>query len=615
MGEQAMERVESYQGIPNSKTGTVTTCALHIVCAVVGAGILALPQTTAWLGWIAGPILLIIFYAVSLLASRMLAECYEYKGITHPRYHHAVRHILDRKSAIIVSTLQTLQLVLIGVAYTITGASSIVQIGYLSCSLGGKTDAEIAESGICLSEDTGGQWKSSLFFGAVELMLSQFKNLEECWFLSAVGTVGSFTYAIIALVLSLVNAKNGLGTIEGIPVGFDQGGTIVSTADKVFGVMNALGSLSFAYGFSVVLVEIEDTLRQPPSAAKQMKKACNIAVTGAFIFYMAVATTGYAALGNGVSSLVLQSFTGPRWALLVAEIAVLAHMLTAFQVFMQAIFNTIESHLKWKFLQNAANEVLLKTGNKKNKELPPLASANAVAETGKSTANIGTTGTENTPPSPAMPSPFDAPADLLTPQNGSRSKNKNNPHFNKTRNLGLDHVHLEPLAERMSSVMSGQLTERQVSLLLEQLHCDEAAITARIEEHHQGGALSTARSSMYAADTGFANENVPLNEDNVFVPLKWRLIIRSISVILITVIATCLPFFSAFLGVVGTISFWPLTVYFPFKMYRKVKPVSSGLDTLMKAITLVMGVVCVVTLVAAIRTIVEQASSFTFFQT
>jgi len=535
----------------------------------------------------------------------MLAECYEYEGVTHSRYHHAVRHILDRKSAIIISTLQTLQLVLIGIAYTITGAASISQIGYLSCSLSGLTDEEIDESSKCLSTDTGGLWKSTLLFGVVELFLSQLKNLEECWFLSAVGTAGSLTYAIIALVLSLVNAKNALGSIEGIPVGFDQDGQIVSTADKVFGVMNALGTISVAYGFSVVLVEIEDTLRQPPSAAKQMKKACNISITGAFVFYVAVALAGYAALGNGVSDIIFQSFTGPNWALLIAEISVLAHMLTAFQVFMQAIFNTIESHLKWKFLEGAANGML---GNMKNEELPPLASATAVAESGTFTA------TENSPPSPAMPSPFDAPVFFTTTKSGKR-KSRNNLHHTKTKSLGLDHVHLEPVSERMSSMMSFQMTKQQVSILLEQLHCDEAAVDAKIKEQHQRGSLSAAKSSMFTADTGFANENVPLNEDNVFVSLKWRLLVRSVCVIICVIIAMALPFFSAFLGLVGTISFWPMTVYYPFRMYRKIKPVPPGLSKLMTVITVVMGCVCAATLVASIRTIVNEASTFEFFPT
>jgi hypothetical protein len=50
---------------------------------------------------------------------------------------------------------------------------------------------------------------------------------------------------------------------------------------------------------SLILLEIQDTLRQPPSTVKTMKKAVNIAVTGAFVFYFTVAVAGYVSLGNG----------------------------------------------------------------------------------------------------------------------------------------------------------------------------------------------------------------------------------------------------------------------------------------------------------------------------
>ena len=46
-------------------------------------------------------------------------------------------------------------------------------------------------------------------------------------------------------------------------------------------------------------VQIQDTLRQPPSAVGTMKKAVNVAVTGAFLFYFVVAVAGYVSLGNG----------------------------------------------------------------------------------------------------------------------------------------------------------------------------------------------------------------------------------------------------------------------------------------------------------------------------
>lgn len=43
---------------------------------MVGAGVLGLPNAVAWLGWVAGPILLVLFYAVALFAARCQADIY-----------------------------------------------------------------------------------------------------------------------------------------------------------------------------------------------------------------------------------------------------------------------------------------------------------------------------------------------------------------------------------------------------------------------------------------------------------------------------------------------------------------------------------------------------------
>lgn len=57
-------------------------------------------------------------------------------------------------------------------------------------------------------------------------------------------------------------------------------------------------------------MEITDTMRQPPSAVAQMKRAVNIALSVAFTFYCGVAVLGYASLGDATPSLVLSGFTG-----------------------------------------------------------------------------------------------------------------------------------------------------------------------------------------------------------------------------------------------------------------------------------------------------------------
>jgi len=48
---------------------------------------------------------------------------------------------------------------------------------------------------------------------------------------------------------------------------------------------------------------------------------------------------------------------------------------------------------------------------------------------------------------------------------------------------------------------------------------------------------------------------------------SFRLVWRTVYVIITAVIAMTFPFFNDFLGLLGALSFWPLTVYFPIEMY------------------------------------------------
>lgn len=215
------------------------------------------------------------------------------------RYHHAVRHILSARSAFFVSLFQLLNIFLTTIAYTITGATSMQQIAILSCNNSNPDECTFATS----SE----MWKLILIFGATELFFSQVRNLEEAWWVSMIGTVGSFIYSLIALVISVSHVSNGGGTVEGIKEGeVIYGGDMVTKADKIFSILNALGAIAFAYNFSLILLEIQDTLKQPPRAANTMKKACSVAITSSFVFYLAVAVAGYAAEGNQVKQVQLQ---------------------------------------------------------------------------------------------------------------------------------------------------------------------------------------------------------------------------------------------------------------------------------------------------------------------
>jgi amino acid permease len=580
------------------------TATMHIFCAVVGAGVLALPSSVAWIGWGAGPLLIVLFYLTSLMSSQMLANCYQSRGedgqiYEHARYHHAVRHLLGQKSSIAVSVFQLLNIFLTCIAYTITGAGAAQSIAQMACSNPNPEDCT-------LSKSSGGIWIMTLSFGAVELILSQVKNLEDAWWVSTIGTVGSLVYALIALILGLISASNGLGNVDGIPVGYTiYDGTEVSTADKVFGILNALGAIGFAFNFSLILLEIQDTLRQPPKASRTMKKSCTLAITTSFVFYVTVACAGYAAKGNDVAPMILDSFDGPEWALIIANVAVLAHMVTAFQVFGQAMFNTLESHFKWRQIKNAAKKAATTSDAIKTQATPAVLTDGAekgttVAAAAKAVAPAST---------PAMAaSPFDAPT--------ASGEAPSQHHFNTstTKMMGFNHVQLEPLAERLSSLVSGEVPmDSHLSSVIEHLHSFEAEIETRMSS---GGHLRP-RVSMYAADTGFANEEVPLNDEHYYLPLWQRLIIRSVYVLLITLIACIMPFFGAMAGLVGAVTYFPLTVYFPFALYRIVKgdAISKGFSMFLWVVWVVLLAVAISATVGSVRSIIVSWSTFTLFGT
>lgn len=95
-----------------------------------------------------------------------------------------------------------------------------------------------------------------IIFGAIEIVLSQFPNLEKVTFLSVVASVMAFGYSFIALYLCVVKfASNQV--IRGSLVG-DMPGTMgLSLSDKIWHFFQAVGNIAFAYTYAMLLVEIQ----------------------------------------------------------------------------------------------------------------------------------------------------------------------------------------------------------------------------------------------------------------------------------------------------------------------------------------------------------------------
>jgi len=56
----------------------VWTAVAHIVTGVIGSGVLSLPWSTAQLGWLAGPLSVILIASITLFSSFLLCNTYRH---------------------------------------------------------------------------------------------------------------------------------------------------------------------------------------------------------------------------------------------------------------------------------------------------------------------------------------------------------------------------------------------------------------------------------------------------------------------------------------------------------------------------------------------------------
>ena len=83
-----------------------------------------------------------------------------------------------------------------------------------------------------------------------------------------------------------------------------------------------------------------------------------------------------------------------------------------------------------------------------------------------------------------------------------------------------------------------------------------------------------------------------------------RMIWRTVFVIFSAVIDTIMPFFNNIVGLLGSISFWPLTVYFPTEMYLvRAKAKVPKFSMIWIGVKLLGGFCLIITLIVAVGSI------------
>ncbi|XP_004496860.1 amino acid permease 6-like [Cicer arietinum] len=320
------------------RTGTWITGSAHIVTAVIGSGVLSLAWAIAQLGWIAGSIVLILFSLITLLTSFLLADCYRYPdpvhGARNPTYMVMVKNILGGTQYMLCGLAQYTNLIGCTIGYTLTASISMTAIKKSNCFHKYGHEANCNTS----------NYPFMAIFGVSQILLSQIPDFHELSWLSIVAAVMSFGYASIGIGLSIAkiaepghHVKTGL---TGLVVGVDE-----TSYEKLWNTFQAIGNIAFAYAFSMVIVEIQDTLKSSPPENQAMKKSNVVGITVTTFFYALCGLLGYEAFGNKAPGNFLTGFGfyEPFWLVDIGNLLIIIHLVGAYQVFAQPVFSLVES--------------------------------------------------------------------------------------------------------------------------------------------------------------------------------------------------------------------------------------------------------------------------------
>ncbi|ERN08780.1 amino acid permease 4 [Amborella trichopoda] len=330
------------------RTGTVWTASAHIITAVIGSGVLSLAFAIGQLGWVAGPTVMVLFSFVTYYTSTLLSDCYRsgdpLTGKRNYTYVDAVRANMSEFNVRLCGWLQYAGLVGVAIGYTIASSISMMAIKRSNCfhETRGKNPCHVSSN------------PYMIMFGITEIVLSQIPDFDQIWWLSFLAAVMSFTYSSIGLGMGIGKvAVNGTikGSMTGISIGAMTHAGPITAMQKVWRTFQAMGDIAFAYSYSIVLIEIQDSLKSPPSEAKTMRKATMISVTVTTIFYMLCGCMGYAAFGDQAPGNLLTGFGfyNPYWLLDIANAAIVVHLVGAYQVYCQPLFAFVEKYAvrKW----------------------------------------------------------------------------------------------------------------------------------------------------------------------------------------------------------------------------------------------------------------------------
>ncbi|KAL5581313.1 hypothetical protein UlMin_013755 [Ulmus minor] len=318
------KEIDDWLPITSSRNAKWWYSAFHNVTAMVGAGVLSLPHAMAELGWGPGVAILVLSWIITLYTLWQMVEMHEMvPGRRFDRYHELGQYAFGEKLGLYIVVPQQLVVeVGVNIVYMVTGGKSLKKFHETVCS-------------------SCHQIKLTFFimiFASVHFVLSHLPNFNSIAGVSLAAAVMSLSYSTIAWAASLHK-----GVREDVSYAYKAS----TTAGKVFGFFDALGSVAFAYAGHNVVLEIQATIPSTPEKPSKgpMWRGVVVAYIVVALCYFPVALIGYWMFGNEVDDDILITLQKPGWLIAMANMFVVVHVIGSYQIYAMPVFDMIETVL------------------------------------------------------------------------------------------------------------------------------------------------------------------------------------------------------------------------------------------------------------------------------
>eukprot|EP00249_Psilotum_nudum_P019310 c27188_g1_i8 orf=703-1689(+) len=171
-----------------------------------------------------------------------------------------------------------------------------------------------------------------IVFGVFQLALSQLPDIHSLRWVNAICTLSTVGFTATAIGATVYDGRK----LNRSTIDYKLHGT---KDHKLFGIFSALGTIAFSFG-DAMLPEIQSTLRRP--VKKNMYKGISAAYAVIIVTYWTVAFVGFWAFGSTVNAYLLNSLTGPRWAIVLTNILAIIQIAGCYQIYCRPTYAVFE---------------------------------------------------------------------------------------------------------------------------------------------------------------------------------------------------------------------------------------------------------------------------------